>query len=109
MQQVLVTTCKSCSGVVSTGRCCPRKTTLVRIHSGAATNLTSTLITGMSIKTPIASQKFRKLTNYSIWDAFRVQYPLLTIIDPSAQSQMVRSLVDIYKHEGWLPDCRMSL
>lgn len=22
---------------------------------------------------------------------------------------MVRSLVDIYKHEGWLPDCRMSL
>ncbi|KUL82470.1 hypothetical protein ZTR_10222 [Talaromyces verruculosus] len=46
---------------------------------------------------------------YCIWDAFRVQYPLLTIIDPSAQSQMVRSLVDIYKHEGWLPDCRMSL
>lgn len=22
---------------------------------------------------------------------------------------MVRSLVDIYVHEGWLPDCRMSL
>ncbi|EED18887.1 alpha-1,2-mannosidase, putative [Talaromyces stipitatus ATCC 10500] len=46
---------------------------------------------------------------YCIWDAFRVQYPLLTIVDPNAQSQMVRSLVDIYKHEGWLPDCRMSL
>lgn len=38
-----------------------------------------------------------------------MQYPLLTIVDPSAQSQMVRSLVDIYKHEDWLPDCRMSL
>lgn len=22
---------------------------------------------------------------------------------------MVRSLIDIYRHEGWLPDCRMSL
>ncbi len=22
---------------------------------------------------------------------------------------MIRSLIDIYEHEGWLPDCRMSL
>lgn len=46
---------------------------------------------------------------YCIWDAFRVQHPLLTIIDPFAQTQMVNSLLDIYKHEGWLPDCHMSL
>ncbi|KAK8070431.1 glycoside hydrolase family 92 protein [Apiospora hydei] len=46
---------------------------------------------------------------YCIWDSFRVQHPLLTILDPVAQSQMVNSLLDIYKHEGWLPDCRMSL
>ncbi|KAL2852509.1 glycosyl hydrolase family 92-domain-containing protein [Aspergillus pseudoustus] len=46
---------------------------------------------------------------YCIWDSFRVQHPLLTIIDPEAQSRMVRSLLDTYKHEGWLPDCRMSL
>lgn len=46
---------------------------------------------------------------YCIWDSFRVQHPLLTIIDPSAQTQMVNSLLDIYKHEGWLPDCHMSL
>lgn len=45
----------------------------------------------------------------SIWDSFRVQHPLLTIVDPAAQSKMVRSLLDTYKHEGWLPDCRMSL
>ncbi|KAI1778727.1 glycoside hydrolase family 92 protein [Hypoxylon cercidicola] len=41
---------------------------------------------------------------YCIWDSFRVQHPLLTILDPSAQIQMVNSLLDIYKHEGWLPD-----
>ncbi|CBF75442.1 hypothetical protein AN3764.2 [Aspergillus nidulans FGSC A4] len=47
--------------------------------------------------------------NGSIWDSFRVQHPLLTIIDPETQSRMVRSLLDTYKHEGYLPDCRMSL
>ncbi|KAI1114148.1 glycoside hydrolase family 92 protein [Nemania sp. NC0429] len=46
---------------------------------------------------------------YCIWDSFRVQHPLLTIVDPRAQVQMVNSLLDMYKHEGWLPDCHMSL
>ncbi|KAH2985146.1 hypothetical protein KXW58_008857 [Aspergillus fumigatus] len=46
---------------------------------------------------------------YCIWDSFRAQHPFLTIIDPVSQSRMVRSLLDTYRHEGWLPDCRMSL
>lgn len=46
---------------------------------------------------------------YCIWDSFRTQHPLLTILDPSAQTQMINSLLDIYSHEGWLPDCHMSL
>ncbi|KAI1371074.1 glycoside hydrolase family 92 protein [Hypoxylon crocopeplum] len=45
---------------------------------------------------------------YCIWDSFRAQHPLLTIIDPAVQTKMVRSLIDTYKHEGKLPDCRMS-
>ncbi|KAK0640871.1 alpha-1,2-mannosidase-like protein [Cercophora newfieldiana] len=45
---------------------------------------------------------------YCIWDSFRAQHPLLSIIDPEAQTEMVRTLVDIYRHEGKLPDCRMS-
>ncbi|KAM0816939.1 putative Secreted glycosidase [Seiridium cardinale] len=45
---------------------------------------------------------------YCIWDSFRAQHPLLTIIDPGEQTRMVRALLDIYKHEGYLPDCRMS-
>jgi putative alpha-1,2-mannosidase len=45
----------------------------------------------------------------SLWDAFRSQLPFLTIIDPHTLSEMVRSLLDTYKHLGWLPDCRMSL
>ncbi|KAH8690760.1 alpha-1,2-mannosidase, putative subfamily [Talaromyces proteolyticus] len=46
---------------------------------------------------------------YCIWDSFRSIHPLLTLIDPYSQSRMVRSLVDIYRNEGYLPDCRMSL
>jgi putative alpha-1,2-mannosidase len=46
---------------------------------------------------------------YCIWDSFRSQHPFLTLVDPVQQARMVRSLIDIYKHEGKLPDCRMSL
>ncbi|KAH9434010.1 hypothetical protein MCOR27_005625 [Pyricularia oryzae] len=45
---------------------------------------------------------------YCIWDSFRAQHPLLTIIDPIAQTEMVRALLDIYRNVGKLPDCRMS-
>ncbi|KAK8855770.1 alpha-1-2-mannosidase-like protein [Apiospora arundinis] len=45
---------------------------------------------------------------YCIWDSFRAQHPLLTLVDPKEQTRMVRALIDIYKHEGKLPDCRMS-
>ncbi|GAQ47651.1 hypothetical protein AtubIFM54640_010195 [Aspergillus tubingensis] len=46
---------------------------------------------------------------YCIWDSFRGVHQLLTLADPLSQSRMMRSLVDIYRHEGYLPDCRMSL
>ena len=45
----------------------------------------------------------------SLWDSFRSQIPFLTILDPPAVGHMVRSLIDTYVHQGWLPDCRMSL
>lgn len=45
----------------------------------------------------------------SLWDSFRSQIPFLTIVDPTAVEDMIRSLIDTYAHLGWLPDCRMSL
>lgn len=45
---------------------------------------------------------------YCLWDMWRVQLPFLTILDPFQQSRIVRSLLDIFKHRGWLPDCSMS-
>ena len=49
------------------------------------------------------------LIPFSIWDSFRSVHQLITLMDPRAQARMIRSLIDIYVHEGKLPDCRMSL
>ncbi|KAF7187126.1 putative secreted glycosidase [Pseudocercospora fuligena] len=46
---------------------------------------------------------------YCIWDSYRSIHSLITLLDPLHQIKMIRSLIDIYRHEGWLPDCRMSL
>jgi putative alpha-1,2-mannosidase len=43
---------------------------------------------------------------YCIWDTFRFVHPLFNVFVPEAQSEMIKSLIDIYRHEGWLPDCR---
>jgi predicted alpha-1,2-mannosidase len=43
---------------------------------------------------------------YAIWDTFRTSSPLLTLIAPDRQTEIVRALVDLYRHEGWLPDAR---
>tara|TARA_R110002060_G_scaffold57397_2_gene67642 strand:- start:360 stop:1496 length:1137 start_codon:yes stop_codon:yes gene_type:complete len=40
---------------------------------------------------------------YCIWDSFRSIHPLLTLLDPQSQTLMVRSLIDIYRHEGNFP------
>ncbi|KIJ52538.1 glycoside hydrolase family 92 protein [Sphaerobolus stellatus SS14] len=46
---------------------------------------------------------------YCMWDSFRDVHPLWAIVAPNTQAEVVRALIDIYRHEGWLPDCRMSL
>ena len=45
---------------------------------------------------------------YAIWDTFRTLHPLLTLIQPERQRDMVRSLVDTYRHTGWMPDARIA-
>jgi predicted alpha-1,2-mannosidase len=43
---------------------------------------------------------------YAIWDTFRSSSPLLTLIAQKREIDIVRSLVDLYRHEGSLPDAR---
>jgi predicted alpha-1,2-mannosidase len=43
---------------------------------------------------------------FTVWDTFRTSSPLLDLIAPKREDQIVRSMIDTYKHEGWLPDGR---
>lgn len=45
---------------------------------------------------------------YCIWDTFRTVNPLLTLIQPLRERDMVRSLLDTFVHTGWLPDARIA-
>lgn len=49
---------------------------------------------------------FRKGPGYScfsLWDTYRSLHPLLTIVAPDRVDGMMQSLVDMYRHGGWLP------
>jgi len=43
---------------------------------------------------------------YCNWDTFRALYSLTALHDPVRFSEIVRAMIDIQKHEGWLPECR---
>lgn len=43
---------------------------------------------------------------YAIWDTYRSVNPLLTLICRSREEDIVRSLIDICEHEGYMPDAR---
>ena len=43
---------------------------------------------------------------YAIWDTYRTSMPLLTLIEEPQQRDMVNSLLNIYKHDGYMPDAR---
>ena len=41
--------------------------------------------------------------DYSMWDIYRAELPLLTIIDPKRMGEMMQSLVTKYEEGGWMP------
>lgn len=43
---------------------------------------------------------------YAIWDTYRSSSPLITLLTPSRQVDIINSILDIYKREGYMPDAR---
>lgn len=41
--------------------------------------------------------------DYSMWDIYRAQLPLLTIIEPQRMTDIMQSLVTKYEEGGWMP------
>lgn len=44
-----------------------------------------------------------RFTVFSLWDTYRTLHPFLTLVYPEIQAQMSRSLMDMYRENGWLP------
>ena len=43
---------------------------------------------------------------YAIWDTYRTSSPLLTLLWPERQVDIINSLLNIYVREGYMPDAR---
>lgn len=43
---------------------------------------------------------------YAIWDTYRTSMPLLTLVAPERQTQICKSLLNICKRDGYMPDAR---
>ncbi|KAH9889753.1 glycoside hydrolase family 92 protein [Xylariomycetidae sp. FL2044] len=43
---------------------------------------------------------------YTLWDTFRCLHPLLTLIQPKAQIEIVRAMIDIWRFERFMPEGR---
>lgn len=41
--------------------------------------------------------------DFSMWDIYRAELPLYTLITPKRSGEMMQSLVRMYQNRGWLP------
>jgi predicted alpha-1,2-mannosidase len=49
-----------------------------------------------------------RYTVFSLWDTYRNYHPLMALLYPNEQQDMVRSMVDMYKESGWLPKWELN-
>lgn len=43
---------------------------------------------------------------FTLWDTYRTVMPLITLIDPARQADIVNGMLNVYKRDGWMPDGR---
>ncbi|XHG04892.1 hypothetical protein AWENTII_008146 [Aspergillus wentii] len=45
---------------------------------------------------------------FTFWDLFRCSTALMQVLQPTAYEEQIRSLIDIWRNEGYMPDARSS-
>ena len=43
---------------------------------------------------------------FTLWDTYRCNLPLITLLDPEREAAIVQSLINIYRYDGFMPDGR---
>ena len=52
--------------------------------------------------------KNTRFTVFSFWDTYRNLHALMSLVYPKQQSDMVKSMLDIYDESGWLPKWELN-
>lgn len=47
-------------------------------------------------------------TVYSLWDTYRTLHPFLTLVYPERQSEMIKTMIDMYHQNGFLPKWELA-
>ena len=58
-----------------------------------------------------ATQKangYNRYTVYSLWDTYRNLHQLFTLVYPERQLDMIKSMLDMYRENGWLPKWELA-
>jgi len=58
--------------------------------------------------TVYTSKGLNQYGQFSPWDTFRSLHPLLCLLEPGRQNDMILSMLDIYQQSGWLPTMPMT-
>lgn len=56
----------------------------------------------------VGRNPYPRYSVFSLWDTYRNLHPLMCLLFPEQQLDMVRSMVDMYKENGWLPKWELN-
>ncbi len=45
---------------------------------------------------------------FSLWDTYRTLHPFLTLVFPEVQSEIIKTMIDMYKESGYLPKWELA-
>jgi predicted alpha-1,2-mannosidase len=59
-------------------------------------------------RTKIGKTTDTRYTVFSLWDTYRNMHPLTSLVYPKQQSDMIKSMLEMYDENGWLPKWELN-
>ncbi|OMQ11634.1 GH92 family glycosyl hydrolase [[Flexibacter] sp. ATCC 35103] len=59
-------------------------------------------------RTKIGKTDGTRYTVFSLWDTYRNMHPLTSLVYPKQQSDMIKSMLEMYDENGWLPKWELN-
>ncbi|WPO79331.1 GH92 family glycosyl hydrolase [Flavobacterium sp. KACC 22761] len=59
-------------------------------------------------RSEIGKTEGTRYTVFSLWDTYRNMHPLMSLVYPKQQSDMIKSMLEMYDENGWLPKWELN-